>query len=111
MVLNAVRTESSFKQIDDTAMFELAGLNFEQIVRESEEPKACIAQLAERRWNLRVGWHRGKLFRELFLVPVVNLDATCIRQHFHHGRTDIGKRYVAAGDGQGGGIHDQVGEP
>ena len=43
MVLNAVRTESSFKQIDDTAMFELAGLNFEQIVRESEETETGFA--------------------------------------------------------------------
>ena len=46
MVLHAVRTESSFKQIDDAAMLKLASLNFEQIVREGEEPKACIAQLA-----------------------------------------------------------------
>jgi NADPH:quinone reductase-like Zn-dependent oxidoreductase len=35
-----------------------------------------------------MGRHRGKLFRELFLVPVINFDAAGIRQHFHHGRAD-----------------------
>jgi len=46
MVLDAVRAKSSFEQIDDAAMLELPGLNFEQIVREREEPKTCVAQLA-----------------------------------------------------------------
>src|SRR5690349_20229190 len=46
MMLHAVRAESSFKQIGDTAVLKLASLNFEQIVREGEKPKACIAQLA-----------------------------------------------------------------
>jgi hypothetical protein len=49
--------------------------------------------------------------REFLVVPVVDLDAARIRQHLHHRRADIGKRYVAAGHGQGCGIHDQVGEP
>src|SRR4029450_1677476 len=75
VVLHAVRAESPFKQIDDAAMLELARLQFEQIVREGEEPKPCIAQLAERRRNLGVGWHRGKLLRELLLVLVIDLDA------------------------------------
>jgi hypothetical protein len=38
-------------------MLKLADLNFEQIVRESEEPETCIAQLPECRWNLCVGRH------------------------------------------------------
>jgi hypothetical protein len=46
MVLDAVCTESPFKQIDNAAMFKLAGLNFKQVVGQSEEPKNCIAQLA-----------------------------------------------------------------
>ena len=46
MVLHAIRAESSFKQIDDAAMLKLARLHFKQIVREDEEPKTCIAQLA-----------------------------------------------------------------
>jgi hypothetical protein len=33
VVFHAVRSESSFKQIDDPAMLKLAGLTFEQIVR------------------------------------------------------------------------------
>ena len=45
MVLDAVRAKSSFEQIDDAAMLELPGLNFEQIVREREEPETCVAQL------------------------------------------------------------------
>ena len=39
MALHAVRAESSLEEIDDAAMFKLTGLNFKQIVRESEEPK------------------------------------------------------------------------
>lgn len=46
VMLHAVRTEPPLKEIDDSTMFELAGLNLEQIVRESKEPKSCIAQLA-----------------------------------------------------------------
>jgi hypothetical protein len=46
VAFHAVRTESSFKQTGDAAMLELAALNFEQIVREGEEPETCIAQLA-----------------------------------------------------------------
>ena len=46
VMLHAVRTESSLKEIDNAAMFKLASLNLEQIVRESEEPETCIAQLA-----------------------------------------------------------------
>ena len=46
MVLHAIRAESSFKQIDDASMLKLARLHLEQIVREREEPKTCIAQLA-----------------------------------------------------------------
>ena len=46
MVLDLVRTESSFKQVDDAAILKLAGLNFKQIIGECEEPKTCIAQLA-----------------------------------------------------------------
>jgi hypothetical protein len=55
MVLHAVRAESPFEQIDDAAMFELAGLHFKQIVGEAEEPETRIAQLAQRRRNLRMG--------------------------------------------------------
>ena len=46
VMLHAVRIESSLKEIDNAAMFKLAGLNFKQVVGESEEPKTCIAQLA-----------------------------------------------------------------
>ena len=46
VVLHGVRTEPSFKQIDDAAMLKPACLNLEQIVREGEEPETCIAQLA-----------------------------------------------------------------
>jgi len=52
VVLDAVGTESSFKQIDNAAMFKLAGLNLKQVVGEREEPKTCIAQLAQCRRNL-----------------------------------------------------------
>jgi len=45
-MFHAVRTEASLKEIDNAAMFKLAGLNLKQIVRESEEPETCIAQLA-----------------------------------------------------------------
>jgi hypothetical protein len=37
--------------------------------------------------------------------------ASRIRQHLHYCRTDIRERNVAAGDCQGCGIHDEVGEP
>jgi len=46
VVLGAVRAESSFKQIDDATMLKLARLHFEQIIREGEEPKPRIMQLA-----------------------------------------------------------------
>ncbi len=92
-------------------MLELTSLHLKQIVGESEEPEACIAQLAQRRRNLGVWRHRGKLVRKLFPVLVIDLDAACIRQHFHYCGADIGERDVAAGHGQGRGIHDEVGEP
>ena len=59
MVLHAVGAESPFKQIDDAAVFKLASLNLKQIVRESEEPKTCIAQLAKCGRYLAMGRHRG----------------------------------------------------
>jgi hypothetical protein len=96
MVLHAVRAESPFEEADNAAMLKLMSLRLKQIVRESEEPEACIAQLAQRRRNLGVWWHRGKLIRKLFLVLLIDLDAACIRQHFHHCRADIGERDVAA---------------
>jgi hypothetical protein len=34
-----------------------------------------------------------------------------IGHHFHHRRADFGERHVAAGDRQGGGIENQIGEP
>ena len=46
MMLHTVRAKSSFEQIDDTAVLKLPSLHFEQIVREREEPKTCVAQLA-----------------------------------------------------------------
>ena len=46
VVLHTVCAKSSFEQIDDAAVLELPGLNFEQIVREREKPKTCVAQLA-----------------------------------------------------------------
>jgi hypothetical protein len=46
MVFRAVRAESSFKQIEDAPMLKLARLHFKQIVREGEEPKTRITQLA-----------------------------------------------------------------
>jgi hypothetical protein len=47
VVLHAVRAESSFEQIDDAAVLELPGLNFEQIVRERKKAEnlrcaACV---------------------------------------------------------------------
>jgi hypothetical protein len=44
-MLHAVRAETPVEKIDNAAMFKLAGLNFQHIVRENEEPEACIAQL------------------------------------------------------------------
>jgi hypothetical protein len=92
-------------------MLELARLHLEQIVREREEAEARIAQLAQRRRNLGVRRHCGKLVRKLFLVLVIDLDAAGIRQHFHHRRTDVGERDIATRHGEGGGIHDEVSEP
>jgi hypothetical protein len=55
--------------------------------------------------------HGGKFLGRLCFIPVVNFDAFRIRQHLHHGRTDIRERDIATGHGQGGGIHNQVSEP
>ena len=63
MSLHAIRAKSSLEEIDDAAMFKLTGLNFEQIVSESEEPKTRIAQLARRRQNLRVEAASCKTFQ------------------------------------------------
>src|SRR4029077_962558 len=49
--------------------------------------------------------------RKLGFVCITYLDALRIRQHFHHRRSDVGERDVTAGDRQGGGIQDEVGEP
>jgi hypothetical protein len=46
MALRAVSAEPSLEEIDDAAVLKLTGLNVKQIVRESEEPKTRIAQLA-----------------------------------------------------------------
>ena len=43
VMLHAVRTEASLEEIDDAAMFKLAGLNLQQIVREREEPETGVA--------------------------------------------------------------------
>ncbi len=45
-MLHAIGTELPFKEIDNAAMLKLAGLNLKQIVRKSEKPETCIAQLA-----------------------------------------------------------------
>jgi len=42
-MLRTVRTESSFKEVDNAAMLKLASLNLQQIVSENEEPETCIA--------------------------------------------------------------------
>ena len=46
MVLHAVRAETPLEKIDDAAMFKLAGLYFEQIVGEREQPETRVAQFA-----------------------------------------------------------------
>ena len=97
MVLHAIRAETPLEQIDDAAVFKLAGLHLQQIVGEREQPETRIAQLAQRGRHLRVRRHRRELLLELFLVRVIDLDALRIRQHLHHGRTDIGERNVATG--------------
>ena len=43
MVLHTVCTEAALEKIDDAAVFELTGLNLEQIVREREQPETRIA--------------------------------------------------------------------
>src|SRR5258705_10888758 len=97
MVFHAVRAESPLEEADNAAMLELTSLHLKQIVGESEEPEACIAQLAQRRRNLGVWRHRGKLVRKLFPVLVIGLDAAWSRQHFHYCGADIGERDVATG--------------
>ena len=52
VMLHAVRAESPLEQIDNAAMFKLAGLNLKQIVRQREQPETRIAQLAQRGRNL-----------------------------------------------------------
>ena len=52
MVFDAIRAEASFEKVDNAAMLQLTGLNLKQIVRESEQPETCIAQLAKRCRNL-----------------------------------------------------------
>ena len=111
VVFHAVGAEAPFKQIDNAAVLELAGLHFKQIVGETEEPETRIAQLAQRRRNLGVGRHGRELFRKLLLVIVSDLNAARISQHFHDRRTDIGEWDVTAGHGQRRGVQDQIGEP
>ena len=55
MVFDAIRAEASFEKVDNAAMLQLTGLNLKQIVRESEQPETCIAQLAKRCRNLTCG--------------------------------------------------------
>src|SRR5215470_7078378 len=107
-MLHAIRTESPLKEIDNAAMLELASLHLKQIIGESEESETCVAQFAERCWNLRVRRHCRKFLRKLLLVIIIDFDAACIRLHFHDCRTDIGERYIAAGHGQRCRMQDEV---
>src|SRR5215469_5653444 len=111
MVLHAVGAKAPLEQIDNAAMFELTGLNLEQIVGQREQPKTRIAKSAQRRRNFRMRQHRRELFNKFALVRVIDFDAVCIRQHLHHSRTNIRERHVTAGHSEGCGIHDEVGEP
>jgi len=78
MVLHAIRAESPFKQIDDAAMLELAGLHFKQIVGEAEEAETRMAKLAQCRRNFGMGRHRRELLRKLLLIRIIDLDAARI---------------------------------
>jgi hypothetical protein len=46
MVLHAVGAEAPLEQIDNSAILKLTGLNFQQIIREGEQPETRVAQLA-----------------------------------------------------------------
>jgi hypothetical protein len=74
-MLHTIRAKTPLEQIDNAAMLKLAGLHFEQIVREGEEPEAGAAQLSEGARHLRIWRHRRKFFLELLLVRIADLDA------------------------------------
>src|SRR5262249_57582213 len=46
VVLHTISTESAFKQIDDAAVLELAGLHLKQIVPEPEQPETPLSHPA-----------------------------------------------------------------
>ena len=45
VALHAVHAKEPFEKIDDAAMFQLASLYLNQVIRESEQPEACSTQL------------------------------------------------------------------
>jgi hypothetical protein len=104
MVLYLVRAEASVEKMDYAAALELTGLDLKQIVRQGEQPEPSATQLAQSVGNLGVRWHGRELLDELFFICIAKLDALRVRQHLHHGRTDIGERNVTAGDSERGGI-------
>src|SRR5262249_34989943 len=71
VMLPPVGAESPPEHVRDPAVLELARLHLEQIVRERKETETSVAQLAQRRGNLGMRWHRGELVRQLRLVFVV----------------------------------------
>src|SRR5215472_15661398 len=100
VVFYAIGAESALEQVDDAAVFELAGLDLQEIVGEREQPEAGTAQLAQRGGYLRMRWHRRESIGQFLLIGVGDFDATRVCEHFHNGAADIGERYIMPGDGE-----------
>src|ERR1700733_5412438 len=111
MVLHTVGAETPLEQIDDAATCKLAGLHLKQVIGKREQPEPGISKFAQSGRHLLVRWHRRELLLEFLLVCIVNFNSLRVRQHLHDGGADIRERNVTTGYGQGGGIHDEIGEP
>jgi hypothetical protein len=97
MVLHAIHTESSHKEIGDAAMFKLTGLHCEQNLHVRVNGRKPVLRSTAR----TSGW--GGI--------VENFCSTPIGQHFHDCRSGIGEWDVAARHSQRSEIRDEVGEP
>ena len=80
-------------------MLKLADLNFEQIVRESEEPETCTRNFRSAAGTSAWGGIVENFSASSFLSLSSILMPAC--PHLHHRRADVGKRGVAASRCQG----------
>src|ERR1700732_5342951 len=108
MSSDLIDAESAFKEVENSRICQLPSLHFGQVVGQCKQSKTHLTQATERAGYFWMCGHCRELIRQCSLVRLCYLDAASVGEHFHHGRTNLRKRYVRLSQSERLRIQDKV---